>query len=168
MSPNESVLTYFVLAKESARDQTDGIMKNFPGTRIYVFIATAIITIFLIQACAQFNLTLEHGIFGLEILRPVPIKNEKMLAKALALLRKPGVNDHFHLVRDDYTVRDFDFDSGVAIKTDRVIMTDLAQSLSKNGLTPIGSSLTHRGYFTTLCRRRHDFESDKNHQLTVV
>jgi hypothetical protein len=124
-----------VLAKKSARDQTDGIMKSFPGTRIYVLIATAIIAIFLIQACAQFDLTLEHGVFGLNIRRPVPIKDENMLAKALAFLKKPGVTYHFHLLRDNGTVRDFDFDSGVAIKTDRVIMTDLAQSLSKNGLT---------------------------------
>jgi hypothetical protein len=151
---NLSILTNrpnftFVLANEGAPAQTDDIMKNFPRTRIFAPIATGIIALFLIQACAQFSLTLEHGVFGLIIRRPVPIKGENQLAKALATLNRPGVKYHFHLVRDDNTFRDFDFDSGVAIKTDRVIMTELAQSLSKDGLTPIGSSLTHHGHFTS-------------------
>jgi hypothetical protein len=121
-------------------------MKRNPGVSKVYGLMMVIAVALLIQACAQFVVTIEHGVFGLMIRRPVPIKNENALAIVLKKLKKPGVKYHFHLVRENGTSRDFDFDSGVKIKTDRVVMTEVGQSLSKEGLTPIGASLTHHLY----------------------
>jgi hypothetical protein len=123
-------------------------MKTSPGI-LKVFVPMVAIAVMLLnQSCCQFALTIGHGVYGIIIRRPVPIISEAALAAVLDALKKPGVKYHFHLVRNDGSHRDFDFESSVTIKTDRVIMTELAQNLSKDGLTPIGSSLTHHGSFT--------------------
>ena len=66
---------------------------------------------------------------------------------ALALVQKhSGVSYHFELVLDDGSHRSYDHESKHTVKTDKVFVTKLGQNLSKNGLTPIGASLTHRLY----------------------
>ena len=122
-------------------------MKIFPRTKILILIATGILAIFIIQACAPF-IDIGHGRFGLVIKFPVRIMSRQSFEHALAIVQKhPGVSYHFELVLDNGThLPPYDHESKVAINTDRVFVTELAQSLSKDGLTPIGSSLTHHLY----------------------
>ena len=116
-------------------------MKTFPRTRAFVPIATAILVIFIIQACAPF-IDIGHGQFGLVIKSPVRVLSQKALENALAIVQKhPGVSYHFELVLDDGTrLPPYDHEPKVAIHTDKIFVTELAQSLSKDGLTPIGAA----------------------------
>ncbi len=108
-------------------------------------IVTTILVVFIIQACAPF-IDIGHGKFGLVIKSPVPIVSQKALEKALAMVRHHGVRYQFHLVLDNAEPQDYNYGPKMAIKTDQVVVTELAQSLSKDGLTPIGSSLSHHLY----------------------
>ena len=104
---------------------------------------------FFIQACAsQFGLSLEHGVFALIIRSPVPIVDEKLLGKVLENLKKPNISYEFHLVRDNGSFRDFRWGVLPKIATNNVVMIEVARISTADGLTPIGSSLTHRLYTT--------------------
>jgi hypothetical protein len=110
--------------------------------------AAGILAIFIIQACAPF-LDIGHGRFGLVIKCPVRVISRKALEDALKVVRNRGVASyHFELVLDNGDhVPPYDYQpKGVAIKTDKVFVTELAQSQSKDGLTAIGSSLSHHLY----------------------
>lgn len=122
-------------------------MKTLPRTKVLFTIATAVLAVFVIQACAPF-IDIGHGKFGLVIKCPVPILSQKALEKALRMVRHNGVSYHFHLALDNAQSKDYDYGPKIAIKTDKVVVTELAQSLSKDGLTPIGSSLSHHLYST--------------------
>ena len=119
-------------------------MRKVP--RIWIaFGSVAAITIILtIQACAPLSLEIVPGAYRLVISVPQQLKNgETAFANALKGLKHAGVSYDFHLVRNDGTTRDFHYKSDVTIKTDRVITTELAKSLSQGEFTPIGSSVTH-------------------------
>ena len=120
-------------------------MKKVPG--IWKAFGSIII-ILIIQACAPLSLEIVPGAYRLVISVPQQLKNgETAFAKALEVLKKhPGVSYDFHLVRNDGTTRDFKHESKITIKTDRVITTELAKSLSQGEYTPIGSSVTHHLY----------------------
>jgi hypothetical protein len=123
-------------------------MRANPGIlKLFVLMVAVAVTL-LIQSCAQFVVEVGHGVYTIIIRRPVPIKSEAAFERLLEHLKKPGVEYHFHLVRKDGTFKDYDFISPVKITTDRVITTEVAQSLPEDGLTPIGSSVTHRARFT--------------------
>jgi hypothetical protein len=117
-------------------------MKRVPGIW-KVFGSMAAITIIL-QACAPLSLEIVPGAYRLVISFRQQIKNETAFANALkGLNHHKGVSYDFHLVRNNGTTRDFHHESKIAIKTDRVITTELAKSLSQGEFTPIGSSITH-------------------------
>ena len=104
----------------------------------------AIAIILTIQACAPLGLEIVPGAYRLVISFPQQLaKGEPAFAKALKSIEHSGVSYDFHLVRNDATTRDFHYQSKIAIKTDRVITTELAKSLSQGEFTPIGSSITH-------------------------
>jgi hypothetical protein len=105
----------------------------------------AITIILTIQACAPLSLEIVPGAYRLVISFPQQLKHgESAFANALkGLNHHRGVSYDFHLVRNDGTTRDFHHQSKIAIKTDRVITTELARSLSQGEFTPIGSSITH-------------------------
>ena len=120
-------------------------MKNFPGTRVFVLTLAAVVVILVIQACAHFQLDLQKGKFILIISFPQQIKSLAEFEKTLTGLQKPGVEYHFRIVFNRGGMpKVYDYKSPVAIKTDRVIVTELAQGLSKEELTPIGTSLSHK------------------------
>jgi hypothetical protein len=117
-------------------------MKRVP--RIWKGAMAAIIIILTIQACAPLSLEIVPGAYRLVISFPQQLaKGETAFAKALKSIEHSGVSYDFHLVRNDGTTRDFHYQSKIAIKTDRVITTELAKSLSQGEFTPIGSSITH-------------------------
>lgn len=121
-------------------------MKTFPRTRVFVLIASVILVIFIVQACAPF-IDIGHGRFGLVIKCPVKIVSRKAFEHALAIIKKhPGVSYHFELVLDNGEEVPYNHQSKMAINTDKVFVTELAQSRSKDELTPIGSSLSHHVY----------------------
>jgi hypothetical protein len=121
-------------------------MKNFPGiVKVSVLTAIAVMVILTIQACTTFDLGINKGIFALIIRWPQQIKSEKAWEKALADLSKPAIYD-FHLIRNDGTSKDYRRGSKMSIKTDRVITTELAKSVSNDEFTPIGSNITHHLY----------------------
>jgi len=135
-----------VLANRLALSQTGGIMRKFPRIwKAFGSIAAAIAIILIIQACAPLGLEIVPGAYRLVISFPQELKNgETAFANALEKLdHHPGVSYDFHLVRYDHTTRDFHHEPKIAIKTDRVITTELAKSLSQGEFTPIGSSVTH-------------------------
>ena len=104
----------------------------------------AITIVVIIQACAPLSLEIVPGADRLVVSVPQQLKKgETAFANALKGLKHPGVSYDFHLVRNDGTTRDFHYQSKIAIKTDRVITTELAKSLSQGEFTPIGSSITH-------------------------
>src|SRR5437879_726090 len=110
------------------------------------FGSMAAITIILtIQACAPLNLEILPGAYRLVVSFPQQLKyGEAAFANALERLNHhTGVSYDFRLVHKDGTPRDFHHESKIAIKTDRVITTELAKSLSQGEFTPIGSSITH-------------------------
>jgi hypothetical protein len=119
-------------------------MKRVPGIWKAFGPMAAIIIILTIQACAPLSLEIVPGAYRLVISFPQQLANgEKAFANALKSIQHSGVSYDFHLVRNDGTTRDFHYKSDVAIKTDRVITTELAKSLSQGEYTPIGSSITH-------------------------
>jgi len=119
-------------------------MKNFPGiVKVSVLTAIAVMVILIIQACCMFEIN--NGKFALIIRWPRQIKSEEAFAAALKRL-SPSAIYEFRLVRDDGKSRDFRRGSKMSIKTDRVITTELAKSLSNDEFTPIGSSITHHLY----------------------
>lgn len=123
-------------------------MKTFPGiVKISVFTAIALIVILVVQACAPFGLSIENHLYALLIREPQRLKyGEAKFAQALTGVNRLAVYD-FHLVRDDGSTRDFkSVRSKMSIKTDRVITTEVARSLSNDEFTPIGSQITHQLY----------------------
>ena len=119
-------------------------MKRLPGIWKAFGPTAAIIIILTIQACAPFTY-IGQTAFTLVISAPQQLKNGE--AAFVAVLEKlkthPGVSFDFHLVHDNGKSRDFRYTSNIEIKTDRVITTELAKSLSQGEFTPIGSSVTH-------------------------
>ena len=136
-----------MLVNGRARSQTSVIMKNLPA-KLKLLALTAIggVVMLIIQACACAPF-IDYGVFGLIIERPLQIKNgkEAEFKAALDKLSEGAVYD-FHLVPENGSFRDFRKGSRLTIKTDRVITTELAKSLSSNEFTAIGSSLTHHVY----------------------
>jgi hypothetical protein len=63
----------------------------------------------------------------------------------LNTLSKSAINE-FHLILDNCEHKDYRRGSMMAIKTDRVITTELAKNLSNGEFTAIGSSFTHHVY----------------------
>jgi hypothetical protein len=119
-------------------------MKNFPGiVKVSVLTAIAVMVILTIQACCMFEI--DNGMFALIIRWPQQIKSETAFTAALTHVSKSAIYE-FHLVRNDGKSKDFRRGSKVSIKTDRVITTELAKSLSNDELTPIGSNITHHLY----------------------
>src|SRR2546427_702656 len=119
-------------------------MKNFPEIlKVSVLTAIAVMVFLIIPACCMFEIN--NGIFALIIRWPRQIKSEEAFAAALTHLSKSAIYE-FHLVRDDGKSRDFRRGSKMSIKTDRIITTELAKSLSSDEFTPIGSSITHHLY----------------------
>ena len=119
-------------------------MRRVPRIWKAVGSMAAIAIILIIQACAPFTHE-GQAAFSLVISVPQQLKNgEAAFGAVLEKLKThPGVSYDFHLVRNDGRNRDFHYQSRVAIKTDRVITTELAKSLSQGEFTPIGSSITH-------------------------
>ena len=119
-------------------------MSKLPGIWKVFGPTAAVIIILTIQACAPF-INQGQSAFSLVISVPQQLKNgEAAFGAVLEKLKThPGVSYDFHLFRNDGKGRDFKFQSKIAIKTDRVITTELAKSLSQGGFTPIGSSITH-------------------------
>jgi hypothetical protein len=123
-------------------------MKTFPGiVRISVLTAIASVLILIIQACAPFGLSIENHLYALIIREAQQLKgSDADFEKALKKLKPLDVYD-FHLVHLDGTFKDYHSrHSKVSIKTDRVITTELARSLSNDEFTPIGSNITHQLY----------------------
>jgi hypothetical protein len=130
-----------VLANRLALSQTGG-MKKVP--RIWKASIAAIAVILTIQACAPLSLELLPSAYRLIISVPQRLKyDEAHFARALKSIQHSGVSYDFHLVSDTGRTKDFRYTSPIAIKTDRVITTELAKSLSQGEYTPIGSSITH-------------------------
>ena len=133
-----------MLANGLALSQTGG-MKKVP--RIWKASIAAIAIILIIQACAPLSLEIvPPGLYRLVVSAPQQLAyGETAFAKALKSIQRPNVSYDFHLVRNDGTTRDFRYESKskMGIKTDRVITTELAKSLSQGEYTPIGSSFTH-------------------------
>jgi hypothetical protein len=137
---------YFMLVNGQARSQTSVIMKNLPGKlKLVVLTAIGVVVMLVIQACAPFILNVDHGIFALTIKCPQQIKGVAAFEEALNTLSKSAIYD-IHLVRDDGTSKDYRRGSRLTIKTDRVITTELAKSLSTDEFTAIGSSITYHVY----------------------
>jgi hypothetical protein len=137
---------YFMLVNERVRSQTSIIMKNLPGKlKLVVLTAIGIVAMLVIQACAPFILKVDHGIFALIIKCPQEIKSVAAFEEALKHLSKSAIYD-FRLVLDNGTPKDYRRGSRLTIKTDRVITTELAKSLSSDEFTAIGSSITHHVY----------------------
>jgi hypothetical protein len=133
-----------VLANRLAPSQTGGIMKRVPGIWKAFGPMAAIIIILTIEACAPLSLEIVPGAYRLVISFPQQLaKGEPAFKHALTSIQHSGVSYDFHLIRDDHTTDDFHYKSKIAIKTDRVITTELAKSLSQGEFTPIGSSVTH-------------------------
>ena len=138
---------YFMLVNGRARSQTSVIMKNLPAKlKLAALMAIGVVVMLIVQACAPFTLKLDHGLFALIITCPQQIVNQTAFEKALTSIQKRGVSYDFHLVPESGEPKDYHYKSPIAIKTDRVVITELAKSLSKDELTPIGSSLTHHVY----------------------
>ena len=131
-----------MLANGLALRQTGG-MKKIP--RIWKASIAAIAIILTIQACVPISVELLPAAYRLVISFPQQLKNddENAFANALTSIQHAGVSYDFHLRRKNDTTRDFHYQSKIAIKTDRVITTELGKSLSQGGYTPIGSSVTH-------------------------
>src|SRR5205823_3003951 len=87
----------------------------------------AITIVVIIQACAPLSLEIIPGAYRLVVSFPQQLKHgETAFANALqGLNHHPGVSYDFHLVRNNGTTRDFHHPSNIAIKTDRVITTEL-------------------------------------------
>lgn len=135
-----------MLVNGRARSQTSVTMKNLPGKlKLVALAAIGVVVMLIIQACAPFILKVDHGVFALLIKYPQQIKGEKAFKDALDSLSKSAIYE-FHLVRPDGSSRDFRHGSRLSIKTDRVITTELAKSLSSDEFTAIGSSLTYHLY----------------------
>ena len=119
-------------------------MSKLPGIWKVLGPMAAGIIILTIQACAPFS-HVGQSAFSLVISVPQQLKNgEAAFGTVLEKLKThPGVSYDFHLVRNDGRSKDFKHESKIAIKTDRVITTELAKSLSQGEFTPIGSSITH-------------------------
>ncbi len=107
--------------------------------------AIGVVVMLIIQACAPLIVKVDHGIFALLIKYPQQIRSEAEFAAAVSTLSKRAVYD-IHLVRDNNSFRDFRRGSRLSIKTDRVITTELAKSLSSDEFTAIGSSITYHVY----------------------
>jgi hypothetical protein len=105
------------------------------------------VVILIIQACAPFGLSIENHLYHLFIKENHQLTgSEANFAHALTKLSPLAVYD-FHLIRNDGSSRDFrSRRSKVSIKTDKVITTELASSLSNDEFTPIGSNITHQLY----------------------
>jgi hypothetical protein len=110
-----------------------------------VLTAIGTVVILTIQACAPLIVKAEHGIFALIIKCPQQIESERKFVAALKHLSTSAIYD-FHLVRKNGSFRDIRHGSTLTIKTDRVITTELTQSLSNDEFTAIGSSITHHLY----------------------
>jgi len=134
----------FVLANRLAPSQTGSIMKRVPRIWKAFGPTAAIIIILTIQACAPFTY-IGQTAFTLVISAPQQLAHgEAAFGKVLEKLKThPGVSYDFHLVRNNGRSRDFRHTAKIAIKTDRVVTTELAKSLSQGEFTPIGSSITH-------------------------
>jgi hypothetical protein len=117
-------------------------MKKVP--RIWKASVAAIAIILTIQACAPFSY-IGQTAFTLVISAPQQLAHgEAVFGKVLEKLKThPGVSYDFNLSYNDGRSRDFRHTSKITIKTDRVIKTELAKSLSHGEFTPIGSSITH-------------------------
>jgi hypothetical protein len=138
---------YFMLVNGRARSQTSGIMKNLPGKlKLVALTAIGVVVMLIIQACAPFTLKLDHGLFALIITCPQQIQSVDKFEAALKRIQHRGVTYDFHLVPESGTPKDYHYESRIAIKTDRVITTELTKNLSREELTAIGSSLTHHVY----------------------
>jgi hypothetical protein len=121
-------------------------MKNLPGiVKVSVLTAIAVMVFFTIQACAPFMVKLEHATFALIITFPQQVTSKEKFKKALSNL-SPKASYHFHFVPEQGPSEDFDHQPKMTIKTDRVIKTELATSLSKDEFTAIGSNITHHLY----------------------
>jgi hypothetical protein len=107
--------------------------------------AIAVGIVLALQACAPF-IDLSKGRFGLVIKFPHEILGQASFVEALKKVQHQGVSYEFHLVTDKGQHSDYEYGPKVTLKTDNVTVTELAQSLRKDGLTPIGSSLTHHIY----------------------
>jgi hypothetical protein len=141
--PNEY---FFMLVNGRAWSQTSVIMKNLPGKlKLVALTAIGVVVILVSQACAPFILNVDHGIFALIIKCRQQIRSEAAFEAALNTLSKSAIYD-IHLVRDDGTSKDYRRGSRLTIKTDRVITTELAKSLSSDEFTAIGSSITYHVY----------------------
>jgi hypothetical protein len=126
-------------------------MKKIHRTRAVIALtAVAVVILLAIQACVPFGFrNLHQGMFGLVIKVAQKIKDKSKFEKALSRVQHDGVSYHFELVLNDKEKPiPYDYGPKVVIKTDRVFITELAQSLSKDELTPIGASLTHHLYST--------------------
>jgi hypothetical protein len=135
-----------MLVNERVRSQTSIIMKNLPGKlKLAALTVIGVVLILIIQACAPFILKVDDGLFALIIKCPQQIKSVAAFEAALNTLSKSAIYD-IHLVRDDGTSKDYRRGSRLTIKTDRVITTELAKSLSSDEFTAIGSSITHHVY----------------------
>ena len=118
-------------------------MKNVP--RIWKASIAAIAIILIIQACCPLSLEIVPGAYRLVISTPQQLAHgEARFAKALESIQHKGVSYDFLLVRNDGTPVPYRYTSPIAIKTDRVITTELAKSLSQGEFTPIGTAITHR------------------------
>ena len=118
-------------------------MKNLPGKlKLAALTAIGVVVMLFIQACAPFILKVDDGIFALIIKCRQQIKDEKAFKAALNTLSESAVYE-IHLVRDNGTSKDYHRGSKLTIKTDRVITTELAKSLSSDEFTAIGSSITY-------------------------
>jgi hypothetical protein len=62
---------YFMLVNGRARSQTSVIMKNLPAKlKLAALMATGVVVMLIIQACAPFTVKLDHGLFALIITCP--------------------------------------------------------------------------------------------------
>ena len=136
-----------MLVNGRARSQTSVIMKNLPAKlKLAALMAIGVVVMLIVQACAPFTVKLDHGLFALIITCPQQILSVNKFEAALTRIQHPGVTYDFHLVPNTGEPKDYHYKSPIAIKTDRVITTELTKNLSSEELTAIGSSLTHHVY----------------------
>lgn len=129
-------------------------MKKFPRIRIVIILLGAAGVLFAAQACVfliPFKfLNFDQGVFALFLEAPQGVKSQSQFEKVLPDLQHDGVSYHFELVLDDGThLPPYEYRPDIVIKTDGVVATKLAKSLSRNGPHPAGSSLSHHIYSTS-------------------
>jgi hypothetical protein len=121
-------------------------MKNFPGIwKAVVPISFVVAVTVLIQACAL--IVIEKGRFEIIFKSPQPLISKKSFEVALGKLQHlRGINYEFNAVYDNGERKHYKFDSPLPLKTKKVTVTEIGRSLSKDELTPIGTSITHHLY----------------------